>query len=191
MHDEVFVPETSLADVDTRWEELCEQKPEYFDGEILHVIHVNATGCGGAILQVARSSYRFHAVGDLGIKPLGCKGICKQGDNYLCGLRGKQMAVYPNLWEFAPAGMVEPTQTPQNVIERELEEETGLMLTSTPLAIAIFFDENASTWEIVFQLAVQGDCTPDGTEYESLDWFTRSSLPSPMSPSSKQMKTLL
>ncbi len=191
MHDELFVPETSLATVDARWEELCEQNPEYFDGEILHVLHVNATGCGGAIVQVARSSYRFHAVADLGIKPLGCKGICKQGDSYLCGLRGKKMAAYPNLWEFAPAGMVEPTQTPQDVIERELEEETGLMLCAPPIAIAMFFDEEVRTWEIVFQLAVKGDCTPDGTEYESLAWFARSSLPSPMSQAALQMEALL
>ena len=190
MHDELFVPETSLATVDARWEELCEQNPEYFDGEILHVIHVNATGCGGAIVQVARSSFRFHAVTDLGIKPLGCKGICKQGENYWCGLRGKQMGAYPSQWEFAPSGMMEPRQKPEDVIARELEEETGLMLSSAPIAVAMFFDEEARTWEIVFQLSVQGDCNADGTEYESLAWFERSSLPSPMSPPAQLMKTL-
>jgi len=100
------------------------------------------------------------------------------------------MGAYPNMWEFAPAGMVEPHQKPEDIIERELEEETGLMLASPPSAIALFFDEVASTWEIVFKLTVHGNSEPDGTEYESLAWFESSTLPSPMSPPSMQMKTL-
>ena len=91
MHDELFVPDTSLATVDKNWDALCKENPEYFDGEIVHVLHVNRTGCSGAILQVARSSYRFHAVGIGGVKPLGVRVICKQNDKYLCGLRGKHM----------------------------------------------------------------------------------------------------
>ena len=191
MHEEVFVPDTALAKVDADWKSLCEQNPEYFDGDIVHVLGVHRNGCGGATIQCARSSYRFHAVGNLGITPLGCKGISMQDDNYLCGLRGKQMGAYPNMWEFAPAGMVEPEQKPEDIIEQELEEETGLMLTSPPLPIALFFDEEVNTWEIVFQLSVTGECQVDGTEYESLAWFDIKSMPTPMSPPAVQMKSLL
>ena len=191
MHEELFVPDASLATVDKNWDALCKENPEYFDGEIVHVLHVNRTGCGGVIVQVARSSYRFHAVGNVGVKPLGVKGICKQNDKYLCGIRGKHMGAYPNMWEFAPAGMMEPNQQPEDIIERELEEETGLMLSSPPTAIAIFFDEEVNTWEIVFQLVVVGECQADGTEYESLAWFDIESMPTPMSPPARQMKSLL
>ena len=191
MHDEPFVPDTSLATVDAAWDGLCKENPEYFDGDIVHVLHVNRTGCGGATVQVARSSYRFHAVGNLGISPLGCKGICMQGDKYLCGLRGKQVGAYPELWEFAPAGMMEPNQTPEEIIARELEEETGLMLSAPPKAVAMFYDEEVHTWEIVFQLSVVGEAQADGPEYDSLAWFDIKAMPSPMSPPAIQMKTLL
>ena len=191
MHEEVFVPDTSLANVDEKWDSLCKQNPSYFDGEIVHVLHVQRNGCGGATIQAARTSYRFHAVGGLGIAPLGVKGVCMQGDKYLCGLRGTQVGTYPRLWEFAPSGMVEPEQTPENIIESELEEETGLMLTSPPIAIAIFLDEEAHTWELVYQLSVTGTCQADGSEYESLDWFDFKAMPTPMSPPAIQMKSLL
>jgi len=125
MHDELFVPDTSLATVDKNW-----------DG-------------------------------------------------------GKHMGAYPNMWEFAPAGLMEPNQQPEDIIERELEEETGLMLSSPPTAVAIFFDEEVNTWEIVFQLVVVGECQADGTEYESLAWFDINSMPTPMSPPARQMKSLL
>ena len=191
MHEEIFVPDTSLSKVDEAWEKLCTQNPEYFDGDIVHVLSVNRTGCGGATIQVAKSSYRFHAVGNLGINPLGVKGICMQNDVYLCGKRGEQMGAYPNMWEFAPAGMVEPEQTPENVIERELEEETGLMLRNPPKAVALFLDEHTRTWEIVFELSIVGKPQADGTEYAELDWFDIKSMPSPMSPPAIQIKTLL
>ena len=191
MHDEPFVPDTSLTEVDTAWMDLCNQNSEYFDGEIVHVLHVNRTGCGGAIVQCARTSFRFHAVGNLGITPLGVKGICKQDDKVLCGLRGKKMGVYPEQWEFAPAGLMEPNQKSEDIIARELEEETGLMLSSPPTAIALFFDEEAQTWEIVFKLAVIGTCHRDETEYESLGWFDINSMPNPMSPPALRMKSLL
>jgi 8-oxo-dGTP pyrophosphatase MutT (NUDIX family) len=191
MHEDIFVPDTSLTKVDEDWDVLCKQNPEYFDGDIVHVLHVNRTGCGGATLQVARSSYRFHAVGGLGMTPLGVQGICMQEGKYLCGLRGKHMGAYPKMWEFAPAGMVEPDQKPEHIIERELEEETGLMLNSPPTAVALYFDEDVSTWEIVFRLHVTGECLAGGTEYESLGWFDIKKMPSPMSPPAIQMKSLL
>jgi len=191
MHDEVFVPETSLANVDDAWDKLCLQNPEYFDGDIVHVLSVNRTGCGGASVHIAKTSYRFHAVGNLGIHPLGVKGICRQHDSYLCGKRGEQMGAYPTMWEFAPAGMVEPDQRPEDVIERELEEETGLMLCKPPTALALFLDEHTRTWEIVFELSVEGTPQVDGTEYTQLEWFDIKSMPTPMSPPSIQMKSLL
>lgn len=191
MHEEVFVPETSLATVDEAWDKLCNQNSKFYDGDIVHVLSVNRTGCGGASIQVAQTSYRFHAVGTLGINPLGVKGICIQNDLYLCGKRGTQMGAYPNMWEFAPSGMVEPNQIPEYVIERELEEETGLHVSSPPIATAIFFDDTSRTWEIVYQLAVIGTPQVGGNEYQQLDWFDIKALPSPMSPPAIQMKSLL
>ena len=185
------MPETSLEAVNRKWDELCEQNSAYFDGEILHVLGVHRNGCGGATIQVARTSYRFHAVMDLGIKPLGVKGICKKGGEYLFGLRGNAMGVYPGTWEFAPSGMVEPHQTPVDVIVRELEEETGMMAERAPIAIALFLDDIARTWEIVYQLETVGSPEADGNEYEEIDWFDVKEIPKPMSPPAIVMKSLL
>ena len=191
MHDDHFVLDVSLAEVDAAWDELCKANPSYFDGDIVHVIGVNRTGCGGATLQTVKSSYRFHAVGGLGIQPLGVKGICMLNDLYLCGFRGSSMGAYPLQWEFAPAGMVEPGQLPADVIERELEEETGLSLSKPATAVAIFFDDKTNTWEIVYQLNVTGTPQVDGIEYEKLEWFDIKDLPTPMSLASIEMKSLL
>ena len=191
MQDDRFVPETSLSSVDNAWEALKKTNPKYFDGEILHVLTVNRTGCGGATLQVAPSSYRFHAVGGLGIHPLGVKGICLHEGKYLCGLRGAQSGVYPNEWEFAPAGTVEPMQSPEDVIERELEEETGMYLKAPPIPIGLFLDEYTQSWELVYELSVEGEPEADGDEYESLAWCDVKTLPKPLSHAAQLMRTLL
>ena len=54
-----------------------------------------------------------------------------------------------------------------------------------------FVDFGVNTWKIVFQLVVVGEPQADGTEYESLAWFDIKSMPTPMSPPARQMKSLL
>ena len=65
------------------------------------------------------------------------------------------------------------------------------MLSAPPLAIALFFDKEVKTWELVFRLTVIGTCQGDGTEYESLGWFDINSVPMPISPPTVRMKSLL
>jgi len=191
LQEERFVPKNSLEESEARWAELCQGNPAYFDGDILHVLGVHRNGYGGATIQVAPTSFRFHAVGDLGIRPLGVKGICVQNDLFLCGFRGDQVGTYPSMWEFAPSGMVEPHEPPEIVIQRELTEETTMLSQTPPIAIAILNDEEARTWEIVYRLEATGTPQADGIEYEKLDWFDVKSLPKPMSPPALQMKSLL
>ncbi len=191
LQEERFVPKCSLEEAEARWVALCQENPASFDGDILHVLGIHRNGSGGATVQVAPTSYRFHAIGDLGIRPLGVKGICKQNDMFLCGFRGQQVGTYPCMWEFAPSGMVEPSEPPEKVIQRELTEETTMLSTTPPIAIAILKDEEARTWEIVYQLEAIGSPQADGNEYEMLDWFDVKSLPKPMSPPAIRMKSLL
>lgn len=191
-HEELFVPNASLSAINEGWDAFCSQHSSAVDGDIVHVLGVHRNGCGGATIQVAKSSYRFHAVRDLGIKPLGVKGICmNNNDAYLCGLRSGEVGVYPNQWEFAPSGMVEPFETPEKAMQRELEEETGLRLKSPPIAIALLFDEIASSWEIVYRLDVKGTLRRGEEEYNTLGWFDLKSFPTPMSPPAMQLKSLL
>ena len=180
-----------LDAIDAQWTKMCAANPALFDGPILHVIAAGRSGCGGAMLQVAATSFRFHACGDVGVRPLGAKGICRRGDRVLLGKRGKDVHVYGGMWEFAPAGMVEPGRDPAEVVAAELGEETGLTVAAPPVAIALFLDEEARTWEVVHEITVDGELKPGGWEYADLQWCGADALPSPLSPAAQTMAELV
>ena len=171
-----FVPDgADLDDIDERWDRLCASNPSCFDGRLLHVHAAQRNGCGGAAVHVSKCPYRFFAVQDdefdLGVRPLGAKGMTWRDGNVLLGLRGEVVRHHAGDWEFAPAGCVEPGKDPAEVITRELHEETGLLADRPPAAIAIFFDATARTWELVFEIyASTGAATADGREYTELYW---------------------
>ncbi len=171
-----FVPDgADLDDIDERWERLCASNPSCFDGRLLHVHSAQRNGCGGATVHVSECAYRFFAVQDdgfdLGVRPLGAKGMTWRDGNVLLGRRGEVVRHHAGYWEFAPAGCVEPGNDPAEVIAGELKEEVGLRADGTPRAIALFFDATARTWELVFELhANTGTAIADGREYDEVLW---------------------
>jgi 8-oxo-dGTP pyrophosphatase MutT (NUDIX family) len=187
-------PRSMLAEVEARWASLCRGNPAYFDGRICHVLGAHRNGHGGATIHAADCAYRFWAVQapgfDLGVRPLGVKGITMQGSRVLVGQRSNRVAGYPGLWEFAPGGVVEPGEDaapprPEAVIRRELEEETGLRTSAEPVALAVLFDDALGTWEIVYRMDVAPSADPPRAaeaEYERLEWRRRDDLPEAMSP---------
>lgn len=192
-----FVPEgADLDEVERRWAALCARNPAYFDGRFLHVIGVHRNGYGGAVLHVADCAYRFHAVQDasfdLGVRPLGTKGLVEREGRFLLGRRSERVAHYKSMWEFAPGGVVEPGTTPAETIITELYEETGLRASAEPTHLALIFDEVLRTWEIVFRLRVTttGD-EPPTSEYAELTWCAADDLPTPLSPVAEKMKRLI
>ncbi len=172
-----------------QWNSLCESNPNYFDGDIYHVLGVHRNGYGGATIQCAITSYRFHAIGNCGIKSLGVKAICNFDGKLLLGLRSSNVHSYKGMWEFAPSGTVEPGQSLELNILRELQEETGLIAQGQPIAIGIFLDEDTSTWEVVYNFEVNGELS--SSEYDKLKFCDMKSFPSPLTHAAQQMRTLL
>jgi 8-oxo-dGTP pyrophosphatase MutT (NUDIX family) len=195
----VFVPQGGpgiLDEVDHRWNALCAANPTYFDGRLCHVLGVHRNGHGGAVLHVIDCAYRFLAVQndqfDLGVRALGVKGVTVLDDHCLMGKRANFLAAYKDLWEFAPAGGVEPGKQPLQTIQDELCEETGLTARQEPTSIAVLFDPVLKCWELVFRIVPIDDrIAPHTREYSQLEWRRASDLPSPLSPIARQIAELI
>ena len=188
----VFVPQGGVMDeVDRRWNLLRESNSAYFDGRAYNVLGVSRNGCGGAIVHVIECAYRFYAVQDdefeLQVRGLGVKGFTMGGDRALLGRRSRNVGVYPDLWEFAPGGVVEPGKSPAEVIVAELSEETSLTTQSEPTPIAVVSDLIARTWELIYVISdPQGEAQPT-PEYSQLRWCARDELPDDLSPIAQSM----
>lgn len=201
IQDGVFVPQADqrlMHEIESRWEALCDSNPSYFDGRLYHVLGVHRNGHGGATLHVIDCAYRFFAVQtdafDLGVRGLGVKGITVRDELILMGRRSQRVAAYRNLWEFAPAGSVEPGRQPAEVIRAELQEETGLNCLHEPIPRAVLFDPVLRCWEIVFKMnAGAGDMTERTGEYSQVEWRRADDLPPEheLSPVARQIAVLL
>ena len=194
--DEPFVPDVDVDEVNRRWAMLQNERPAFFDGRILHVLGVHRNGCGGATINLVECSYRFHAVQDesfdCGVRPLGVKAITTCGDRVLLGRRADWVHQYPGQWEFAPGGGVEPGCRPDEVLLRELAEETGCTAAGSPLAVALLLDEEARSWELVHRLEVESaNLGPETDEYAELRWCVIDELPAPRSTITESMRRLL
>ena len=194
LHDDPWVPErVPLSLVDERWGALCASNPRYFDGSILHVLGVVRNGHGGVTIHVARSSYRFYAVQrtgiDTGTRPLGVKGLCRHGARWLMGKRSGSVAFYPGQWEFVPGGSVPADSEPSDVLLRELREESGWTPVGPARAVAVIYDPDAYSWEIISTLEVEPS---DGAgtepwEYDEIEGVEAGSEPAPLAPVARIM----
>ena len=124
---------------------------------------------------------------DLGVRGLSVKGFTMRKQKALLGKRSPSVGVYPNEWEFAPGGAVEPHQQPADTIIAELKEETYLIAHSEPIPIAMICDSIARTWEIIYKINdPRGDAKPT-PEYSELRWCESDQLPDDLSPIAKSM----
>lgn len=185
-----------MDEVDRRWNALRAGNAAYFDGRLCHVLGVHRNGHGGCVLHVIDCAYRFFAVQsvefDLGVRPLGAKGVVERNGRLLMGRRSQRVAMYRNMWEFAPSGSVDFGRPPHEVIVHELEEETGLQVVREPTAIAVLFDPVLRCWEIVYRLTIEDGAEPRTTdEYPEVAWFEGKHLPAEMSPVARQIAKLL
>jgi len=195
--DTPFVPPSHVLDeVERRWDELCQRNPAYFDGRLYHVLGVHRNGHGGASIHVIDCAYRYFAVQDaefdLGVRPLGLKGVTIRDGQVLMGQRAANVAAYAGLWEFAPSGGAEPGKTPADLIQEELIEETGMSSGAEPIPVAVMHDSVLKCWEIVFRLT-PGEAEPQSrtAEYSALEWRRMDDLPSDLSPIARQISALL
>jgi 8-oxo-dGTP pyrophosphatase MutT (NUDIX family) len=189
-----FVPERcSLDEVDEAWAELRRRVPRAHDGPMLHVLGVSRNGHGGVTVHCVGSSYRFHAVArvglDTGMRPLGVKGIAfTPGGGVLVARRAEAVLNYPGMWEFVPAGTMEPGMAPGQMLLRELAEETGWEAVAPPAPRALLFDPVVRSWEVVFTLEVRPPAVPvEAWECESLTEAVPGHWPGPPSSVALQM----
>lgn len=204
---EPFVPAVSLAAVDAAWAALLARNPRYFDGPILHVLGTSRNGHGGVTIHVVETSYRFYAVQraagggsglDCGVRPLGAKGICRfgdsTGDRYLMAKRSASVAYYPNEWEFAPGGGLEPNDDPAGCVLRELREETDFEPVGPPIAVALLYDPGAFSWEVIHTLDVRPSSEADAThawEHAERRLVAPGAWPEPLCAIARTMLTFL
>ncbi len=189
-------PFNLLDEIDERWNALRAGNPAYFDGRICHVLGVHRNGHGGAVMHVMDCAYRFFAVQrddfDMGVRPLGVKGLIERDGRYLMGRRSPRVAMYAGMWEFAPSGSVDFGRPPHEVIVHELLEETGLACVGDPIAIAVLFDPMLKCWEIVYRLSIAPNAQPNQTdEYPEVGWYRDDQLPADLSPVARQIAELL
>lgn len=87
---------------------------------------------------------------------------------------GKSLA---GLWEF-PGGKVEPDETPEAALIRELEEELGVFTKTACLAPLSFASHNYENFHLLMPLYVcrkwQG--TPEPKEHTALKWVRAQAL---------------
>ena len=82
--------------------------------------------------------------------------------------KGKSMA---GLWEF-PGGKVEPGETPETALMRELEEELGIETWESCLAPLTFASHTYADFHLLLPLFVcrKWNGTPTGREGQTLAW---------------------
>tara|TARA_R110000868_G_scaffold119469_1_gene316609 strand:+ start:324568 stop:325251 length:684 start_codon:yes stop_codon:yes gene_type:complete len=179
------------AKVDIAWEQLCKDKPRYFNGGMLafdsfdpsiNTIHAHA------------DEYKHHAVRDsidLGLSLLAVTGVFsarqKGHTKYMLGKRSPTTHRYGNLFEFGPCGGIDVPAEPITTLEpdailselrREAMEEAGINLTdAAPIPVALVHDDGVGSVDIVLQVTL--DSIPDtdaNWEYSDCMWLTLDEL---------------
>jgi len=122
---------------------------------------------------VLRSNKKGSEGGDNIMKRLGTSLLLvNDTEKILLFLRDDKPEIpYPNMWDI-PGGHVEPNETPEQCIVREMKEEMDLDLTSPDLfLITEFPDRIEHTFWCQMNLNIE---EIDLTEGQRLQWFSRS-----------------
>lgn len=195
--------------IDRAWDTLCSKNERLFDGSFLSVEawtppdassgtrlgvrHVASPG----VFTCRVERYRRLAVAGIvpecaGVRLLALTGVVTARDrdgieHVLMGLRASKTRMYGGLWEFAPAGGVDPPGEGQpfdalllrRVLVRELEEEVGLPAEALGACdpVMVVLNEEARSYDVVMRTKLvvgleeaRRRITGGSWEYERVEW---------------------
>ncbi len=93
------------------------------------------------------------------------------------------------LWEF-PGGKIEPQETPQSALVREIAEELDIVISSHDLTPAGFVSEPLGTRQLLLLLFLcrHWEGTPAGKENQQIQWVDMAALGElPMPPADRPL----
>lgn len=165
-------PGADLDAVDRAFQAACRDNPRLHDGPIWHVLSHSRDGHGGVTLHLMESAYRFQAVARREhrdrpgpARPLGVKCLARSPRGWLMGRRSLRSLTYGGLWEFLGGGSLHPAEEPGAAALRELREESGAQAAGPAVPVALLFDGQVGTWDIVHRVEVHG-VTGDPASWE-------------------------
>ena len=112
---------------------------------------------------------------------------------YAIALRSGETMALAGLWEF-PGGKVDPGETPEAALIRELREELGIDVAETCLAPFAFASHAYDGFHLLMPLYLcrRWEGTPESREGQALAWVRPQKLADyPMPPADKPLVALL
>lgn len=202
--------------IDRAWAELCAENERLFDGSFLSVEEWTPPdasagtrfgvrpGASPGVFTCRVERYRRLAVAGIvaecqRVRLLALTGVVTARDrdgveHVLMGLRASKTRMYGGLWEFAPAGGVDPPGEGQTfdslllrrVLVRELEEEVGLPAEALGACdpVMVVLNEEARSYDVVMRTKLvvgleeaRRRITGGSWEYERVEWVPVSDVP--------------
>jgi 8-oxo-dGTP diphosphatase len=95
--------------------------------------------------------------------------ILNEANEILCALRSQKMSL-PGLWEF-PGGKIEPNETPEESLIREIQEELNCTIKVGKLVADATHDYPTVIVRLITYMAKIVDGVPLANEHEQLIWL--------------------
>jgi 8-oxo-dGTP diphosphatase len=95
--------------------------------------------------------------------------ILNEANEILCALRSQKMSL-PGLWEF-PGGKIEPNETPEESLIREIQEELNCTIKVGELVADATHEYPTVIVRLITYMAKIVDGVPFANEHEQLIWL--------------------
>lgn len=103
-------------------------------------------------------------------------GLIRRKDQFLLGFRPNEEPV-PSVWEF-PGGKIEPGESPEDALIRELDEELGITVEVGPLRLSVTHNYGDVGVIILFYDVIYWQGEPRAIYHEDLKWAGKKELKS-------------